>query len=98
MQKKMNFSVLITIRKMIGYGDATKENINKHDPNWPQIPDHPYRMLIIRGSGSWKTNSLLNLVKQQDDDYRIIGKIYLYVEDPNVAKYQYLIETWKKWS
>ena len=32
-QKKMNFSVLITIRKMIGYGDATKENINKHDPN-----------------------------------------------------------------
>ena len=23
-----------------------------HNPNWPYIPDHPYRILIIGGSGS----------------------------------------------
>ena len=33
------------------------DNIIKHNPNWPQIPDHPYRILIIGGSGSGKTNS-----------------------------------------
>ena len=31
-----------------------KENIKKHNLNWPQIPDHPYRTIIIRGSGSGK--------------------------------------------
>ena len=34
---------------MIDFGDVTKENINKHNTNWPQIPDHPYRILIIGG-------------------------------------------------
>ena len=30
----------------------------KHNSNWPEIPDHLYRILIIGGSGSRKTNSL----------------------------------------
>ena len=30
------------------------------------IPDDRYRMLIIGGSGSRKTNVLLNLIKEQD--------------------------------
>ena len=47
---------------MINFDDVTKENIKEHNPNWPQIPDHPYRILIIGGSGSGKTNSLLNLI------------------------------------
>ena len=64
-----------------------KENIEEHNPNWPKIPDHPYRILIIRGSGSGKTNSLFNLISQQPD----IDKIYLYVKDPCEAKYQFLI-------
>ena len=64
-----------------------KENIEEHNPNWPKIPDHPYRILIIRGSGSGKTNSLFNLRSQQPD----IDKIYLYVKDPYEAKYQFLI-------
>ena len=33
-----------------------------HNPNSPYIPDHPYRILIIGGSGSGKTNVLLNFV------------------------------------
>ena len=32
---------------MINFDDATKENIKEYDVNWPQIPDHPYRILII---------------------------------------------------
>ena len=59
-----------------------------HNPNWPYIPDHPYRILIIGGSGSGKTNVLLNLIKHQRPD---IDKIYLYVKDPFESKYQLLI-------
>ena len=39
---------------MINFEDATKENIKEHNPNWPQIPDHLYRILITGGSGSEK--------------------------------------------
>ena len=46
-----------------------------------------YRKLIIGGSGSGKTNALLNLINNQPD----IDKIYLYAKDPYEAKYQYLI-------
>ena len=42
------------IRKMINFHNVTKENINEHNPNWAQIPDHPYRILISGGSGSGK--------------------------------------------
>ena len=41
---------------MINFDDVTKENIKKHNPNWLQICDHQYRILIIGGSGSGKTN------------------------------------------
>ena len=44
---------------MINFDDVTKENIEEHTPNWTQSPDHPYRMLIIGGSASGETNSLL---------------------------------------
>ena len=37
----------------------------KHNPNWPYIPNHPCRLLIIGDSGSGKTNVLLNLIKSQ---------------------------------
>ena len=38
------------------------ENKNEYNPKWPHIPDHQYRILIIRGSGSGKTNVSLNLI------------------------------------
>ena len=37
----------------------------KHNLKWAYIRDHPYRMLMIGGLGSGKTNVLLNLIKQQ---------------------------------
>ena len=49
---------------------------------WPYIPDHPYRILIIGGSGSGKTNALLNLIKEQDSKI-LIDKIYLCAKDLN---------------
>ena len=39
----------------------------EHNPNWQQIPDHPFITLIIGGSGSGKTNSLFTLISQQPD-------------------------------
>ena len=39
-----------------------------YNPNWSYIPDHPYRILYVCGSGSGKTNELLNLIKHQRPD------------------------------
>ena len=71
---------------MINFDDFTKENIKEHNPNWPQIPDHLYRILIIVGSGSGKTNSLFNLISQQP----AVDKVYLYAKGLREAKYQFL--------
>ena len=56
------------------------------------IPDHPYRILIIGGSESGKTNALLNLMNNQPD----IDKIYQYAKDSYEAKYEYLINKREK--
>ena len=52
------------------------------------MSDHSYRILIIGGSGSGKTNTLLNLINEQND----IDKIYLYARDLSEPKYEYLIK------
>ena len=56
---------------MFNLDNITKESNKEHNTKWSFIPDYPYRILIIGGSGSEKTNALLNLIKEQDD----IGKI-----------------------
>ena len=48
---------------MINFDDYVNENKTIHNKNWPYIPDHPYRILIIGSSGSGKTNLLLNLIE-----------------------------------
>ena len=72
---------------MINFDYYINENKTIHNKNWPYIPGHPYRTLIIGGSGSGKTHLLLNLIENQPD----IDKIYLYAKDPYESKYQYLI-------
>ena len=64
----------------------------KDNSKWPHILDHPYRILIVGGSGSGETNALLNLINNQPH----IDKIYLYEKDPYEAKYQYLINKREK--
>ena len=39
---------------------------------WPYIPDHPYKILIVGSSGSGKANELMNVINNQSD----IDKIY----------------------
>ena len=55
------------------------------------IPDHPYRITIIGGSGSGKTNALINLINEEND----IDKIYLYSRDLSEPKYEYLMKNAK---
>ena len=74
--------------KIINLESITNENNKEHNEKWPNIPDHPYRILITGGSGSGKTNALLNLIKEQDD----IDKIYLYAKDLSEPKYEFLIK------
>ena len=77
---------------MINFDDYINENTIEHNKNCPYIPDHPYRILIVGGWGSGKTNLLLNLMENQP----IIDKIYLYAKDPYEAKYQYSIKIREK--
>ena len=72
---------------MINFDDYANESKTEHNLNRPHIPDHPHRILMIGGSGSGKTNALLNLINNQPD----INKTYLYAKDPYEAKYQFLI-------
>ena len=50
-----------------------------------QISDHSYRILIVGGSGSGKTNSLFNLITHHVD----ITKNYLYTKGPCEAKHNF---------
>ena len=77
---------------MVNFDNYTNENKTEHNLELPYTPDHPYRILIIGGSGFGKTTALLNLIENQPD----IDKIYLYAKDPYEAKYQYLINIREK--
>ena len=72
---------------MFHFDYITKEDIKQHNRNWPEIPDHPYKILIVGSSGSRKTNALLNLINKESD----IEKIYLFAIDSYEEKYQLLI-------
>ena len=68
---------------MFNFDYVTKEGIKEHNPNWPEIPDHPNRTLIVGGYGFEKTNVLLNLINNEPD----IDKIYLHAKDLYEEKY-----------
>ena len=73
---------------MINLDSITNENHKEHNEKWLYIPNHLYRILIIRGSGSGKTKTLLNLINEQD----AIGKTYLHVKDLSESKYEFFIK------
>ena len=54
----------------------------KNNEKWPHIPDHPYIILTIGGSGSGKTITY-------------IDKIYLYAKDLSKPRYEFLIKKLK---
>ena len=61
--------------KMINFDSYTNENKTEHNLKWMYISDHPYRILIIGGSRSGKTNALFNLL----DNHQIFIK-YIYMQ------------------
>ena len=65
------------MQKMINFDDITKENIKEYNPDLPQVPDHPNRLLILGGFESGKTNSLFNLIIHKPE----INRIYSYSKD-----------------
>ena len=64
---------------MKNYDKSVKRN---HNTNWPHLSGHPYRIFTIGGSGSGKTNVLLNLLKHYQQD--IEKSIY----SSNIHSYQ----------
>ena len=73
-----------TLQNLINFDDATKEDIKEPNPNWLEIPDYPCRIVIVGGSGSGRTNVLLNLLNYKPD----IDKKNFHAKDPEEAKYQ----------
>ena len=72
---------------MFNFDYITKEDIEEHNPHWPEIPDHSYRILIVGDSGSGEANALVNLINHGTD----IDEVYFCAKDPYEAKYQLLI-------
>ena len=75
---------------MKNYDKSVKIN---HNLNWLYIPNHLYRILINGGSGSIKTNVLLNIIKHQRPDF---DNFFFYVKDSLESKYQLLINRREK--
>ena len=65
---------------MINFDNYVNENKTKHNKNWSYIPDHPCRILIIGGSGSGKTNLLLNLIEDQPDIDKIFCMLKIHMK------------------
>ena len=90
LEQDLFFDVIIIFKhyKMIDLDSFTNKNNKERNEKWSYIPDHPYRILITGGSGSRKTNALINLINEQDD----IDNIYLYAKDLSEAEYGFLIK------
>ena len=52
---------------MVDFYAVTKENIKEHNPNWQQIPDHPYEIIDDQRFWIWKKNSSFNPISHQPD-------------------------------
>ena len=72
---------------MINFDDVTVKSIKERSANWPRILGHLYMILTIKGFGSGKTNTLLNLISCQPHT----DKVYLYGKDPCKANYPLVI-------
>ena len=64
-----------------------QKKTKEYNLNWPETSEYPYRILIVGGFGSRKTNAFPNLINNEPD----IDNIYLYEKDSCEVKYQLLL-------
>ena len=76
----------IQLNTMTDFDEIIGGNTQEHNPHWPQILNHSYRILIVDNFGSFKTNVLISIINHQPE----IHKIFLHAKDPYALKYQYL--------
>ena len=60
--------------------DYITKDIKEDNPNCSETPDHPYRILIVEGSESRKTNVLLNLATHKPDIEKIFYMIKINIK------------------
>ena len=77
-----------TIQHCLTLIDYITKNTEEHNSNWPEIPDHLCRVLVVACSGSGQTNALLNLINNEPD----IDKKNLYAKERYETKYQLVID------
>lgn len=79
---------------MINFYEKIK-NVNKiYNPNYNKHKIKiPFRMLIIGSSGSGKTNTILNLLKEMNGTF---SSIDIYTRQPDEPLYKHLLEVYKK--
>ena len=70
---------------MCNLDDITNKNNEDHKKNGYLFHIIRTELLMIGGSGSGKTNSLINLRKEKDSD-SFIDNIYLHAKDLNERK------------
>ena len=65
---------------MLHFDYITKEDIKEHNRKWPEIPDHSCRILKVGGSGSRKTNAVLNLINYKPNIDKIIYMLKIHTK------------------
>ena len=65
---------------MFNFDYITKKDIKEHNPKWTEIPDLPQRILMVGGSGSGKTNALLNLINKEPDLAKFIYMLKIHTK------------------
>lgn len=53
----------VKLNIVINFDDATGENRQEQNPCCSQVPDHPYGMVIVGGSGSKQNKFIIQFIK-----------------------------------
>ena len=65
---------------MFNFDYITKEDMKEHDPNWPEIFDQAYIILIVGSSGLGETNALLNLINHEPDIVKFLYMLKIHMK------------------